>query len=63
MKRVRPDITAAMTPIQDIRADNLPGVTIGLGAVAGAGAAVTKDVPPNTLVTGPAAFARKAWNE
>ncbi|GAA3074535.1 sugar O-acetyltransferase [Streptosporangium carneum] len=40
----------------------LPGVTIGRGAVVGAGAIVTKDVPPNTLVTGPAAFARKQWN-
>lgn len=41
----------------------LPGVTIGHGAVVGAGAIVTKDVPPNTLVTGPAAFARKHWND
>lgn len=30
----------------------LPGVTIGEGAVVGAGAMVTKDVPPNTLVAG-----------
>ncbi|KOG89056.1 sugar O-acetyltransferase [Streptomyces varsoviensis] len=40
----------------------LPGVTIGRGAVVGAGTVVTKDVPPDTLVTGPAGFPRKRWN-
>lgn len=30
----------------------LPGVTIGRGAVVAAGAVVTKDVPPNSLVAG-----------
>jgi acetyltransferase-like isoleucine patch superfamily enzyme len=30
----------------------LPGVTIGDGAVVGAGAVVTKDVPPNAIVAG-----------
>ncbi|MFD9194888.1 sugar O-acetyltransferase [Streptomyces phaeochromogenes] len=41
----------------------LPGVTIGRGAVVGAGTVVTKNVPPNTLVTGPSAFERKRWND
>ncbi|MNW35969.1 Galactoside O-acetyltransferase [compost metagenome] len=30
----------------------LPGVTIGYGAIVGAGAVVTKDVPPNCVVAG-----------
>jgi len=30
----------------------LPGITIGMNAMVGAGAVVTKDVPPNAVVTG-----------
>ncbi|MEU4567455.1 sugar O-acetyltransferase [Micromonospora sp. NPDC023956] len=40
----------------------LPGVTIGRNSVVGAGAVVTRDVPPNTLATGPAAAARRSWD-
>jgi maltose O-acetyltransferase len=34
------------------RATILPGVTVGAGAIVAAGAMVTKDVPPHTLVAG-----------
>ncbi|WP_396041696.1 hypothetical protein [Aeromicrobium sp. UC242_57] len=33
----------------------LPGVTIGKGSVIGSQAIVTKDVPPGSIVVGPAA--------
>jgi maltose O-acetyltransferase len=38
----------------------LPGVTIGRGAIIGAGSVVPQDVPPNTIATGvPARFIHK----
>ncbi len=43
-----------------VRATILPGITIGEGAAVAAGAIVTKDVPPKTLVGGvPAKVIRK----
>lgn len=41
------------------RAVILKGVTVGLGSVVGAGAIVTRDVPPFSVVTGPAARVRR----
>ncbi|UTT59114.1 DapH/DapD/GlmU-related protein [Cellulosimicrobium cellulans] len=39
----------------------LRGVTIGRDAVVAAGAVVTDDVPPRSLVTGPRADVRRTW--
>ena len=39
----------------------LPGVTIGRDAVGAAGAVVTDDVPPRSLVAGPRADVRRTW--
>jgi maltose O-acetyltransferase len=45
------------------RSTVLPGVTIGHGAIVAAGAIVTKDVPPNTLVAGVPARPLKSLEE
>ena len=60
----RPLITAPITICDGVwigaRAIILPGVTIGEGAVVAAGAVVTKDVEPFTVVGGnPAKFIKK----
>ena len=39
----------------------LPGVTIGKDSVVAAGAVVADDVPPSSLVTGPAATIQRRW--
>ena len=60
----RPLVTAPITICDGVwigaRAIILPGVTIGEGAIVAAGAVVTKDVPPFTVVGGnPAKFIKK----
>ena len=60
----RPLVTAPITICDGVwigaRAIILPGVTIGEGAVVAAGAVVTKDVEPFTVVAGnPAKFIKK----
>ena len=63
-KPERPLVTAPITICDGVwigaRAIILPGVTIGEGAVVAAGAVVTKDVEPFTVVGGnPAKFIKK----
>jgi acetyltransferase-like isoleucine patch superfamily enzyme len=56
-RRMSPTVTAQPIFVEDgvwigLAALILPGVTLGRGCVVSAGAVVTKDVPPNTLVAG-----------
>lgn len=47
-----------------LRATVMPGITIGNGAVVGAGAVVTKDIPPYAIVAGvPARLLRYRFDE
>ena len=52
----QPSIFAKVTVMDDVwigcNASIMPGVTIGKGAIVGAGAVVTKDVPEYTMVLG-----------
>jgi acetyltransferase-like isoleucine patch superfamily enzyme len=55
-------VTVKMGADIGMNAALLPGVTIGEGSIVGAGAVVTKDVPPYAIVAGvPAKFLR--WRE
>ena len=55
-------VTVKMGADIGMNAAILPGVTIGEGSIVGAGAVVTKDVPPYAIVAGvPAQFLR--WRE
>ncbi|MEJ0098238.1 MAG: acyltransferase [Pseudomonadota bacterium] len=56
-QRAAPTVTARPIVINDgawlgARCTILPGVSIGAGAVVAAGALVTRDVPPNSMVAG-----------
>ena len=64
-QRMSPAVTPKPIVIEDgvwvgMHSLILPGVTLGQGCVVSAGAVVTQDVPPNTLVAGnPAAVQQK----
>jgi acetyltransferase-like isoleucine patch superfamily enzyme len=68
-KSLRPLIEQVPIVLEDhvwigANATLLPGVHIGHGAVIGAGAVVTKNVPPNTVVAGvPARYIRQVYED
>ena len=67
LSAIYPAMTAPVMIQNDVwigaRAVILPGVTIGQCSVVAAGAVVTKDVPPFTLVAGVPAKPVKVFNE
>ena len=59
-QRIAPDVKLGNN-VQLNEFINLCGITIGEGAVVGAGSVVTKDVAPNTVVAGnPARVLKKS---